>query len=147
MKKTIYIILLMLNLIGLTLGAFAQHPEPQRKDTRIIIEVDTSKGSALDQVIKAGTASGFTPALIQPQYNIISWSDSKQVGCTFTLYTTIKGTKLIITGGFVQSLGLYGSAPGVVDYRLSGLDTRRKCWDMMQKVADNIESLQILYDQ
>ena len=147
MKKTIYIILLMLNLIGLTLGAFAQHPEPERKDTRIIIEVDTSKGSALDQVIKAGTASGFVPALIQPQYNIISWSDSKQAGYTFTLYTTIEGTKLIITGAFVQSLGMYGSAPGVVDYRLSGLDTRRKCWDMMQKVADNIESLQILYDQ
>ena len=134
-------------LIGLTLGAFAQHPEPERKDTRIIIEVDTSKGSALDQVIKAGTASGFVPALIQPQYNIISWSDSKQAGYTFTLYTTIEGTKLIITGAFVQSLGLYGSAPGVVDYRLSGLDTRRKCWDMMQKVADNIKSLQILYDQ
>ena len=137
----------MLNLIGLTLGAFAQHPEPERKDTRIIIEVDTSKGSALDQVIKAGTASGFVPALIQPQYNIISWSDSKQAGYTFTLYTTIEGTKLIITGAFVQSLGMYGSAPGVVDYRLSGLDTRRKCWDMMQKVADNIKSLQILYDQ
>lgn len=143
MKKA----LTLFAMICITLLSFAQHPEPQRKDTRIIIEVDTSKGSALDQVIKAGTASGFVPALIQPQYNIISWSDSKQAGYTFTLYTTIEGTKLIITGAFVQSLGLYGSAPGVVDYRLSGLDTRRKCWDMMQKVADNIKSLQILYDQ
>ena len=95
MKKAIVIAFMLFALIGLTLGAFAQHPEPERKDTRIIIEVDTSKGSALDQVIKAGTASGFTPALIQPQYNIISWSDSKQVGCTFTLYTSIVTGKQI----------------------------------------------------
>lgn len=142
MKSYFFLIILM----AMSLIATGQHSEPQRKDTRIIIEPDTSKGTAFDQMIKAGTSSGFAPALIQPQYNLVSWSDSKQSGYTFTLYTTIENEKIIITGAFVQSMGVYGSAPGIVSYRHSEMDTRRKCWDLMQKVADSFKgNAKILY--